>query len=159
MIHCLQKTRQCWVLKWRYDKHEKHNYYFPSLRCRPILLYDQTQPSVHPCVPRPKIQGQNGSSSAPQSGPWSGVGLVRSQIIINQCYNTCSSTHAWLTCVWLTHDHQYAVTAKRPKLSWEQSDIVSFHLLSLQVLTSADFWCSFGSELFFARTQILLKLA
>ena len=35
---------------------------------RPKLLYDQTQPSAHPCVPRPKLQGLDGSSSGLQSG-------------------------------------------------------------------------------------------
>ena len=49
----------------------------PRLRSRPKLSYDQTQSSAHPCVPRPKVQGLFGSSSALRSGPWSGDGLVR----------------------------------------------------------------------------------
>ena len=49
----------------------------PRLRSRPKLVYDQTQSSAHPCVPRPKLQGLDGSSSALQSGPWSGDGLIR----------------------------------------------------------------------------------
>ena len=51
----------------------------PRLRCRHKLFYDQTQLSEHPCVHRPKLQGLDGSSSALQSGPWSGVGLIRGQ--------------------------------------------------------------------------------
>ena len=52
----------------------------PRLMGRTELLYDQTQMSAHPCVPRPNIQGLDGSSSALQSGPWSGGGLVRGQV-------------------------------------------------------------------------------
>ena len=51
----------------------------PRLRRRPKLLYDQTQSSAHPCVPRQKLKGLDRSSGAQQSGPWSGVGLVRGQ--------------------------------------------------------------------------------
>ena len=49
----------------------------PRLRSRTKLSYDQTQSSAHPCVPRPKLQGLFGSSSAQRSGPWSGDGLIR----------------------------------------------------------------------------------
>ena len=49
----------------------------PRLRSRPKLVYDQTQSSAHPCVPRPKLHGLEGSSSALQSGWWSGDGLIR----------------------------------------------------------------------------------
>ena len=49
----------------------------PRLRSRPKLVYDQTQSSAHPCVPRPKLQGLGGSSSALRSGRWSGDGLIR----------------------------------------------------------------------------------
>ena len=35
------------------------------------LVYDQTQSSAHPCVPRPKLQGLEGSPSTLQSGRWS----------------------------------------------------------------------------------------
>ena len=48
-----------------------------SLRSRPKLVYDQTQSSAHPCVPRPKLQGLDGSSSALQPGRWSGDDLIR----------------------------------------------------------------------------------
>ena len=41
---------------------------FPRLRSGPKLVYDQTQLSAHPCVPRPKLQGLDGSSSALKSG-------------------------------------------------------------------------------------------
>ena len=49
----------------------------PRLRSRPKLVYGQTQTSAHPCVPRPKLQGLDGSSSALRSGRWSGDGLIR----------------------------------------------------------------------------------
>ena len=49
----------------------------PSLRSRPKLVYDQTQSSAHPGATRPKLQGLEGSSSALQSGLWSGDGLIR----------------------------------------------------------------------------------
>ena len=39
----------------------------PRLRSRPKLTSDQTQSSAHPCVPRPKLQGLFGSSSALRS--------------------------------------------------------------------------------------------
>ena len=42
----------------------KHQIKHPRLRFRPKLSYDQTQSSAHPCVPRPKLQGLFGSSSA-----------------------------------------------------------------------------------------------
>ena len=45
--------------------------------------YDQTQSSAQPCDPRPKIQGLDGSSSALQSGRWSGDGLIRGQFGLN----------------------------------------------------------------------------
>ena len=54
-----------------------HSCCLPRLRSRPKLVYDQTQSSAHPCVPRPKLKGLEGSSSALQSGPWSGDGLIR----------------------------------------------------------------------------------
>ena len=47
------------------------------MRSRPKLVYDQTQSSAHPCVPRPKLQDLDRSSSALQSGWWSGDGLIR----------------------------------------------------------------------------------
>ena len=50
---------------------------FPRLRSRPKLSSDQTQSSAHPCVPRPKLQGLFGSSSALRSGTRSGDGLIR----------------------------------------------------------------------------------
>ena len=56
-----------WVVYW----------WVPRLRSRPKLVYNQTKSSAHPCVPRPKLQGLEGSSSALQSGPWSGDGLIR----------------------------------------------------------------------------------
>ena len=49
----------------------------PRLRFRLEMVYDQTQSSAHPCVPRPKLQGLDGSSNALQSGRWSGDGLIR----------------------------------------------------------------------------------
>ena len=49
----------------------------PRSRSRPKLIYDQTQSSAHPCVPRPKLQDLDGSSSALRSGRWSGDGLIR----------------------------------------------------------------------------------
>ena len=36
----------------------------PRFWSRPILSYDQTQSSAHPCVPRPKLQGLESGSSA-----------------------------------------------------------------------------------------------
>ena len=50
-----------------------------NLRFRPKLVYDQSQSSAHPSVLRPKLQGLDGSSSALQSGRWSGDGLIRGQ--------------------------------------------------------------------------------
>ena len=41
----------------------------PRFRSRPKLIYDSTQSSAHPCVPRTKLQGLDGRSSAIQSGP------------------------------------------------------------------------------------------
>ena len=49
----------------------------PRLRPRPKLVYDQTQSSAHPCLPRPKLQGLEESSSKLQSGRWCGDGLIR----------------------------------------------------------------------------------
>ena len=51
----------------------------PRLRSRPKLVYDQTQSSALLCVPRPTLQDLDGSSSALQSGRWSGDGLIRGQ--------------------------------------------------------------------------------
>ena len=59
------------------EKAKKDNFFPPRLRSRPKLVYDQTQSSTHPCVPRPKLQGLYGSSSALKSGRWSGDGLIR----------------------------------------------------------------------------------
>ena len=50
------------------------------LRSRLKLVYVQTQSSAHPCDPRPKLQGLDGSSSALQPGRWSGDGLIRGQL-------------------------------------------------------------------------------
>ena len=52
----------------------------PRLRSKLKLVYDQTQSSAHTCVPRPKLQGLDGSSSALKSGRWSGDGLIRRNI-------------------------------------------------------------------------------
>ena len=51
----------------------------PRLRSRPKLVYDQTQSSAHPCVPRPILQGLDGSSNALQSGRWPGDVLISGQ--------------------------------------------------------------------------------
>ena len=56
---------------------EKNMIKLPRLRSRPKLVYDQTQSSAHPCVPRPKLQGLEGSSSALHSERRSGDGLIR----------------------------------------------------------------------------------
>ena len=63
----------CWMLVI-YTKAR----WVPRLRSRPKLVYDQTQSSADPCVPRTKLQGLDGSSSALRSGRWSGDGLIRS---------------------------------------------------------------------------------
>ena len=52
----------------------------PRLRSSLKLVYDQTQLSAHPCVPRPKLQGLDGSSSSLRSGRWSGDRLIRGNI-------------------------------------------------------------------------------
>ena len=42
--------------------------YKHRLSSRTKFVYNQTQSSAHPCVPRPKLQGLDGISSALQSG-------------------------------------------------------------------------------------------
>ena len=73
----------------------------PRLRCRHKLLYDQTQSSAHTCVLRPKLQGLDGSSSALQSGPWSGVGLIRGQFGLKSLIiGVFARTWVWSQTIW-----------------------------------------------------------
>ena len=55
------------------------NLNIPRLRSRPKLVYDQTQSSTHPCAPRQKLQGLEGSSSALQYGRWSDQRSISSE--------------------------------------------------------------------------------
>ena len=60
-------------------KEDKDIILLPMLRSTPKLIHDQIQSSAHPCVPSPKLQGLDDSSSALQSGCWSWDGLTRGQ--------------------------------------------------------------------------------
>ena len=68
----------------------------PRLRSRHLFFYDQNQSSAHPCVPRPKLQGLDGNSSAIESEPWSGDGLIRTPSVWKVWSGTQSVRKVWL---------------------------------------------------------------
>ena len=104
----------------------------PMLRWRPKLLYDRTQLSANPCVPRPKLQGLDGKSSAQQSGPWSGIGLVRGQLglksLIIGVFDALESDHKRFERNWVWSElHLRALESdhKRFERNWVWSGTIS----------------------------------
>ena len=82
----------------------------PRLRSGPKLAYDQTQSSAHPRVPRPKLLGLDGRSSALLSGRWSGDGLIRGNfglksLIIGGFERTWVWSEATSSAIGSDHNH------------------------------------------------------